>query len=536
MRLITLVCVVLLMGLSLVHTGIVEACSGGVWDLGYLLNNPPEDIIIATGRIHALSESGINVVLDIDQVITGDLTDKFIIFSRTNPSGIVEGRGLIDCFAYGPRQFADKRFVAALWRDENGVYDGTLFNEDEQGLFLFKEPDQPDNTLSLNYEQIIDYAAHRLNTIPHLTYNNIKPRPAAVHLKTTSGKIYTLPVDTLKAYENTDQQERDCISFIPFDCIGKVTAPNGFDIAYLYPIGSGARDLMSTDDVYYSALEGESAVFSPQSDVLTVWAGQELRVYATIGRAGFSTNSSAQPALLKTLTFSPQDTLIPGAGAWSSNGRTFAFSSQSGVWLWDALTPDSEPVLFLETSDEPIMVRHFSPAGNYLALQTASQRYHIDIISQREYPDGQFSPDDRLLAVYDTTADSLTSLKMYAVLPNFELAYGWYNVDINISQFEWFDENNYIYATCGDPIPDYEGDNGPGFDKPWCKIGVPYLGSLVVDGVSFDYDPITHSLATLIDGDTITVNGEIIELAGQTDSPIMGIELIPLIDMDYRNF
>ena len=158
------------------------------------------------------------------------------------------------------------------------------------------------------------------------------------------------------------------------------------------------------------------------------------------------------------------------------------------------------------------------------------------MISQQEYPDGLFSPDDRLLVAFDTTSIDLTPLRLYRVLP--ELHPLWGDHSQNISQFEWMDDKSYVYAACGKYIFDPEMPFR--FDQFWCKVLSGFVnnypGGSMVDGILFDYDPITHSLATLIDGDTITINGEIIELAGQTDSPIVGIELIPLIDMDYRNF
>jgi hypothetical protein len=518
---------------SLTHVGTVNACSGGIprdfWALEYVLTQYPS---IVAGQITTASNSTINAVLHVDQVLMGDKPSEFILFSRNSPLYLADTqRGLPACETYGLPLSSGRRFIAGLWHGGDGRYDGTLIMETADGVFLVRDPDDAQNTLTFEYDALIDYITHRLNIKPTKPYSKIKTRAVALELSTESGETYLLPADRDTLIKPVNQTQ--CGFDNPSRCMW---APNGIDTVTFAPLGSNPQRHIRPD--YYNAtLEGEIAVFSQHSELIMVWAGQELHLYVTAVQWGIAGASNNGVTDIKTFVFNADDPLIPGAGAWSPNGRTFAFSSQSGVWLWDALTPDSEPTLLLATPDEPILVHHYSPAGNYLALATSSRRYHIDITTRHEYPDGLFSPDDRVLAAYDTTSVGLTPLSLYRVLPELEAV--WWNYSPTISQFEWINRTTYLYAACGDPILN-NPDGPPGFDHPWCKVSKDtltlYDSPIWTDGILFDYDPITSSLATLIDGDTITVNGEIIELEGQTDSPIVGIELIPLIDLDYRNY
>jgi hypothetical protein len=541
MKSLTLVCVVLLIGVSLAHVGIVEACSGSSYELGpfgrFLTQDYNNDII--GGQIYALSDSGINAVFQIDQVIQGDKVPEFLLFYQDRPNVIVHERGLGGCqYKFSPRLPAGRRFIGRLGQWEyGGVYGGTIFIENEDGLFVIDNPDKPAETLSFTYDEIIDFAAQRLNSTPHAPQKTDKPRPVLTLLTTESGDRYVVPVHQSTATKVTDTSGLGIgcgYSNPPLPTC--LRAPNGIDTVTLTPIGTDPQR-NSAPDYYNSQIEGTAGAFSESSELITVWAGQKLNVYATGVQPGI-TGSLYGLSDLSELNFNPDDPLIAGAGAWSPNGRTFAFSSQSGIWLWDALIPGSQPTLFQATPNQPILVRHFSSAGNYLALSMREHRYYVDLATKKEYPDGLFSPDDRILAVYDPSGDTLFTL--YRVLPEMEPLWDSSYFPQVTSQFEWIDRNTYLYAACGEPMPQYRDFLPPAFMEPWCQVQKSYLNAYQeqewIAGILFDYDPITHSLATLIDGDTITVNGETIELAGQTDSPIVAIELIPLIDMDYRNF
>lgn len=532
------ICLVLVLSLSVMSSEGVQACSGGTpadrWSLDAtlaVLNIP----VLAVGRINSLSESSFNAVLQVDYYLKGTTEDKFLIFEYSNPRYIevvMNGRPFPrNCDVVGFRLPAGRRFIAGLWRNDSGSYNGTVITENENGFFERRDPNNAEQTIFLTYEETLAYAVQSLNTILRTPQNSAMPRPATVQISTSSGNIYLLPVDQNMLHPTVSPY---CAQYMLVPCTNHITAPNGMDSASFYPLST---EMIVADRPYAQAVQGETGVFSNASDLLTVWANGELQVYATMGQGGFGAPDMKNAHLLQTLAFDPADSLINNAGAWSPNGRTFAFSAASGVWLWDALTPDAEPTLFFPAQDEPVLVHHFSPAGNYLALETNSRRFNIDITSRQEYPDGLFSFDDRILAAYDTAAENLTPLRLYTVLPEFTPFYGWNNSDVEISQFEWVGNLEYVYAACGNPI--YDPEIGTGFYQPWCKvfdIRFARNSAYRVDGIAFDYEPTTGSLATQIDGDTITINGEVIELGDQIDGSIIHIKLIPLIDLNYRNF
>lgn len=540
MRRVLRIPLALLFFVSFAHVNPVQACSGVHYDYWSLDGVLYEYSTIVVGRIHAVSDSAINAVLHIDKIIKGDPINEYIIFSRNRPEIIAfaaEGRGHPErCSIIGVQEPSGRRFIAGLWRsaDDVGSYYGTIITEDLNGIFTVTDSSNPEIT-SLAYEEIIAYAAQQLNETPRAPQSGAMPRPAVVRLSTESGAIYELPIDQKSPKQITQQSETYCNPPFPTTCIDHVEAPNKIDSVSFYPPGSNPENYMTMDSGFATALEGEGGVYSMRSDLLAVWAGQEVQVYATARQSRFESDYYSI-RLLRALTIDPDDSLYPGAGAWHPDGRTFAFSTETGVWLWDIMPNDSEPVLLLPTTSTPIIVRHFSPAGNFLAVESDSRRYHVDVNTLVEYPDGLFSPDDRLLAVYDTAASTLTPLQIHRLIPEFKPSRELGHYSKEIAQFEWFDHSGYIYAACGDPI--LEAETPPGFDKPWCKIRSSVMGwdnASWVDGISFDYDPVTKSLVTLIDGDTITFNGEVLEI-GDIDSAIVDVELIPLIDLEYTKF
>ncbi|MBC7812995.1 MAG: hypothetical protein H7175_17695 [Burkholderiales bacterium] len=540
MRQLIIGCIYLLFGLSLARIDSAQACSGSppidYWAFEYVLS---EFNVVAVGRINTISDSGINAVLRVDQYLKGNVDDEYLMFVRNSPTSIYlanTGRSLqVMCDELGLRLPAGRRFVAGLWRNDRGTYSGTLIPENSDGLFSIRNPDDPTQSLTLSYDELIDFAAERLNETPHTPRSRTIPRPVAVRLTTASGNSYLLPANDESLVETP--VPRACHPYSGDDCIGHITAPNGIDRVYFYAIGTGPAGHSFSDYRYQYIFQGEAGVFSAQSDLLTVRSGQQLEVYATASQDSFETHYD-EIRLLNSFTVGADDPLLPGAGAWHPNGRTFAFSTQSGVWLWDALSTNSTPILLLPANGATIRVRHFSPVGNYLALESDSRRYNVDIATLQEYPDGLFSPDDRILAQYDTAVTGLTPLRLYGLLPEFTVIDPWSVYTPDISQFEWIDSAHIAYAACGHPI------NGPeapeGFEQAWCKVFRSdfdyYDQTNWVDGIAFDYDPTTRSLLTLVDANTITVNGEVIDLDEQTVGEIVSVELEPLIDLDYRNF
>jgi len=495
-----------------------------------------DHVVIVTGEVHATSDSGINAILQVEQYLLGDGDNEYVVFERSSPLDISlmeQGRSpRFRCTYVGPqRQMTVLRFIAGLYRQETGTYYGSVVTEDAQGLFYQYNVENPDEPIPLDYERMLAYIETQTAGTPRLPQRSVRPRPVVVKLNTESGERYFLPVDQNVPFVRT-QLPTLCHPYVQDGCTQTITAPNGVDTASFYPVRINDSQPSFYDFPYSLIIEGETGVFSRRSDLLMAWNGDSLSVIVTALQTSMTTSFNA-PFVLRTYAADPNDVLITGAGAWHPNGRLFAFSTNAGVWLWDPLAQEQTPSLWVSANDAPIRVRFFSPQGNYLAVESGDTRYYIDMLTTETYPDGLISPDDRALAAFDTHADALTPLTLYSIVPNLLPIAGWGNSHVQVTQFEWV-EDGYIYASCGEGNP-YSED--PRIWEDWCAVRITGRRTTWVDGIAFDYDPLTNSLVTLVDQDSITINGERINFETGAMSAITSVEFgQPVIDLDYRSY
>jgi hypothetical protein len=551
LRFSRVVCLLILLHQSLIVPGTTFACQGIPGAESFLLNLESYSTVIA-GRILTVSNDRINAILEVDQILKGEVSSNRIVLMRNSIADIESyraGRGLArPCQSMKQDLPTGVRFIASLYRGQSGYYDGVIIPENADGLFTLQP--SPETQISRSYEETISYLSEILQRMPNASQPGPSPRPVIIHLFTTTEE-YMVPLDNLEPIPSI--QEILCV--IPISTIGLLSncttsfyAPNQIDYVSLFSEGVTTTAFTVEYPFRYS-VAGDSAAFSTNSDLLAVWRGQELRIYATLMQFQFAKHSYRDLNLLVTQSLAADEPLIPGAGAWHPNGRIFAFSSQSGIWFWDALQTDSQPALFMAAEQYPLLVRHFSLAGNYLVVEANSERYHIDIHSLHEYPDGEFSPNDHLLAAYDTQAVNLTELQIYRVLPNFEPLLTFQQPDpeiwdaftvvpytYDISEFEWISNNDLLLTACGTGYPPSIHD--PDFEGDWCKVGrITFgVGSQWIDGFQFDYDPITESLITLLDGNKVNLNGEILDFSHSIREPIIRVQIEPVIHLHYQNF
>lgn len=536
----------LLLTFTFVVVNPAQACSGPGSGLGAF---PIDSILyssihnsyptaVAVGSVDITGDSGINAVLKIDYYLAQPQEHGIVLYMQESLAYIQNT--LINerpyparCANLSPKVQRNRLFIGALYPFEGlGTYHGNIFLADEDGLFRFSLEEQPDVQQVFTMEEVIQYVEARLDTERVAPEMYEYPRPIRIQLITYDGGWYTLPVHPAMPVV-IPAPKLYCTPFgVNNGCTAVIPAPNGIDRVSFYPVGSGIEAFNSIDELYTPKLEGETGVYSPDSVLFTAWTGNQLRVFATASQYALGLEQHDEMTQLATFTSPPHDPLIAGAGAWSPNGRTFAFSTKSGVWLWDALIPESQPEQLLSADEQYLRVRHYSPMGNYLALESDTRRYHLDVASGQEYPDGLFSPDDRSLAAYDTAATTLTKLTMYGMprfMPLWHISYS-----PQITQFEWITPSRYVYSACGEP---FTGDYSAGFEEPWCKVFTDshdrFTSWIWVDGTAFDYDPTTESLGVVVDADTIWINGEVIELSGLIDGDIMRVELTPLIDLNH---
>ena len=105
-----------------------------------------------------------------------------------------------------------------------------------------------------------------------------------------------------------------------------------------------------------------------------------------------------------------------------------------------------------------------------------------------------------------------------------------------ISQFEWVSGHEWVLAACGEGRISYAPTDN--FTGNWCKIERAVYGveSEWIDGIMFDYDPVTESLAILQEDNRIYINGEIIDLSASIDEPIIEIAIEPVIDLSVNAY
>jgi len=511
----------------------VRACSGvGVVFAPVLLNFHSAPLVVS-GRISSLSDSGINAILDVEAVLKGELTNNRIILKRNSIEDLQmheAGRGVATpCTQIAPRLEQGRQFVANLYPNISGSYIGSIATENDNGYFVLYDFSR--EKVRRSYDEMIEYLSQEIHQMPTVPPSGLNPRPVVIHLFTDT-KEYQVPLNSMEAFE--PYVSSICFAPTEFDsnsCIKTVVAPNGIDKLSLLSVPIQSDVFRAYQVVQWTAIQGDDAVFSTQSDLLAVWRGQELRIYATPRQIGLSPESQYSTTLLTKWIMEADDPLITGAGAWSPNGRTFAFSTESSIWLWDTLQPNSQPTLLKRGA---MRVRHFSPNGNFLAVESDISSFYIDMYSLQAIPDGKFSPDDRLLALYDTTQNGLTPMQLYAVAPRFQSI--WNNYSEMILQLEWIDNNTLIYSACGDEPIYIESET---LSEPnWCKVRKLELGvgDEWFDGIQFDYDPITESLITLQKDNRVNLNGEILDFSDQISEPIIHVEISPEIDLAYWRF
>lgn len=420
--------------------------------------------IVVVGSIAVLSDSHYNALLQVDAYLKGDPQNNTLLYQRNKQSYVqlaLGGRAHpTQCMNFGEMLPAGRQYIAGLL-ERNGVCQGTLIPADSDGRFAVEYLDWQ-TPITTDYAGLIAYISQRESLTAHLPVSQVKPRAVTVELTTDTGARYYLPVQGRSLVPVGRTVNRSCETETQFfRCNSMISAPNHIDYAYfIEPSPDSEESIVLWDEPYGNLFYGSTGVFSIDSDLIAVWGQDDtqLQVYGTrcqpsLGNWLWSSNV---PPRLNSVNESAVGRLLPGAGAWSPSGRTLAFSTEAGVWLWDAVYSNTEPRLLLTSDGEPNRVLHFSPRGSYLALQAGIRRYHIDITTSEVYPDGLFSPDDRQLMVFDTQADELRPHMLYRMIPNFMLVSGWVvrSPAPQMSQFEWIEDSNYqdgdyFALTCG---------------------------------------------------------------------------------------
>ncbi|NJL54891.1 hypothetical protein HC928_06655 [bacterium] len=159
--------------------------------------------------------------------------------------------------------------------------------------------------------------------------------------------------------------------------------------------------------------------------------------------------------------------------AWSPDGRLMAFSTDEGLWLWDALMADFPPQMLMPTETTVPTARYFSPQGRYLAVTNGTRRYNLDMITNQELPDGYVSPDDRTLLIFDTAADGPTTLEIAYLAPGIRRFD--YEAGVEFFEVAWINDVQFLASVTGFGFQRYENVSFEDEDGTIRYEAFPYL-------------------------------------------------------------
>lgn len=294
------------------------------------------------------------------------------------------------------------------------------------------------------------------------------PRLAPVLITTQNDQYFLLPVDTKELVPVAEEDLVD-LQRGPSACSAPpcaVYSPNGLDKVYLYAEEGDAQPLH--DDIrptIETRAIGQQIVFSPTSDTYALWHDEQIQIYILwYPDWGYPPDRLAENFNAEVVNTTPAGNSLDYPVAWSPDGRILAFSTDEGLWLWDALTSDYPPQLLIPANSDVPTARYFSPKGRYLAITDGNRRYNLDLMTRREMPDGYISPDDRTLLVFDTATTVPTTLEVMRLAPGIRRTE--YYPEVQYRKVQWMDTANFVAAISGFgytewvPIPPYKDAAG----------------------------------------------------------------------------
>lgn len=551
----------LLIALCAVSVQQAQACGGGmVYTVdGFIALS---DHLVRATPVE-LDDLAQNVVLRVDEYLTGGIGSRYILLRRINPvevTQVLEGR--YSCSQIQPPLSHNQELYLFISRR----YDGSYAVMPYSGIYHFASAETTfgfyvERRVASTPEQAQDssfYGANIQSNPTELTEPEFRaliaeysgetptapdetsPYPLHAALRTTAenGDQYLIPIDggELQIIGEVDWETQniawqvlmeDRMYYEGFAESGTCATPNCRQIS-----PDGLQIAVQTDEntitlIYGQEISGQAALFSPTSEGLAVWNGDELLFY-TLGYPRVGHVNQWQTEIFNRIE---ADQAYAGRAAWSPDGRQLAFSTAAGLWLWDVYSVDSEPRLILASEGDNVPVaRYFSPMGRYLAIEQEAIRETLDLMSGERYPDGVISPDDRILLAYDTAAESIEPVSCsltpfhcsdYVVTTLF---LPFENGDVyplrDIRTTIWIDRYTILIFAC-------DIDVNPGE----CATGVIRINGnrwtqnlITSDGEAYDYDHANDALVTLDNGTDVYIGGE---LYLTLPEPAVSIEWLP---------
>jgi hypothetical protein len=518
----------LLLFASLVPQAAVRACSAPPTTLE---EEVAQSDIIVKARAVEFDETQQTYIAHVETYLKGEPTDEFILVtSHTYIEALrspYEFYGYGDCDHFVNVPIPGEPVYLFLIRHPTGVFSLATVSPyidfdypvwvglDDESVF----ETQPSHPITEN--QFVDLVAEIVGTPPHSPSGNSRyPVHAPILITMSDGRRYVMPVNLNKVFELDSEslaslhvndrvaEIAEALGCPDLSCI--VFSSNLVDFAYQH------RDRVGVNGV--DEVPGQAFVFSGTGDSLAVWNEQRLTIYHF--------QYFYHPPVVASITLDGGAALFAGRGAWSPDGRWFAFSDAVGLWLWNISHLGTLPELALAAEDDLIpYARYFSPEGHYLAISTGEVHETLELDTGRRLPDGLVSPNDHWLLAFDTSAPE-SELSLCALyVTNVTMPCGRYE-NATVSQLAWRDEDNFLAIVC---TPD-----NCGFAQTPADEDVGYLSTGGWPGLMFDYDPSSDHLLVLWDAHTIRLSRrrvepgfEVFDLSTWIDGDIISVEWLP---------
>ena len=544
---------------SLLMTQPAVACSGGPppWSdwLPMILERSE---IVVTGSYTRLDDSGANGIFHVEQYLVGAGPEMLLIQSvalQHTENGRSVHRRYSSCGTGGNRASENGRYTYFLIRGQDGIYEvvhSRFFAEPQSTISVWeRDRGEVKLTASTLHAQITAVSGTRLSK-PNM--DSSQPRTTPILITTLGGRHYLLPVDSTELVSVPDDEvvelRRDQTECGPPPCIAY--SPNKLDKVYLQSSGESRYLDVGLCPIVESIAVGERIAFSVTNDTYALWHDGQIHIHAlwypALGYPDDSLSIMHQPS--DSLNAIPADDSVGYPVAWSPDGRTLAFSTEDGLWLWDALTTDSSPDLLMPSGDAVPIVRYFSPQGRYIAVTDGPRHFTLDLINGKELPDGVVSPNDRILLAHDMSSNEPSSLDVIYLAPG--LRQFTYYPEVQYRDVQWIDDRNFVASISGFsfiewlPAEPYQDASGewiyealPHFvEEPFVAVTTYHSSGIYSEHVvpmslseiqmrDFTYTSGPGLIEIGIDGYHLKVRGHFIDLTEQLSEPIQNVVWLP---------
>lgn len=525
--------------LALIFPNTILACSGPQPTLDGEINL--SDYIVK-GTIVEIDDANSAYIIEVQEYLKGQSQQQYLLvatYTRGYIEGLKENIFVTCSMGYGiGKKSIGKTAYFFLRESIAGSYSEIirLTFEEEAISAHFRNEDGEEFDKELNESEFRD---HILDTTkqaisapdPTTPY----PQLAVLQVKTLDGMYHFLPVDEYQLI-NLSPQEYVAVTnnydFI-FDRFPKC------DISCFTASSNGIFFGLATkeDTIIINQFEydGDSFLFSPSNDAVAIWNENQLNIYSLPGMRVYRYEDRFSSFKLNEYAMQVSKTSSSQFAAWSPDGRILAFSDAKGLWLWDAMRQGASPELLVPSSKTIPVARYFSPLGHYLAIENDNEGYNLDLISGEHFPDGLFSPDERNLIVFDKSSGTSRIQLCRIILDACEARGDFYHrIDTNDDegfrvfvlnddkQVKWKDKYSYFLFSCS-TFEEY----------PYCAVGrvslvYSFLSTTsIAQGIAFADEPVSETIATILNDYTITIDGKSIDLSEQLDSPIAEIQWLP---------